>query len=231
MKLLSKNNFFEDNCPYIKDEKFKQEYFFATDFTEDDYQKLLEFGWRHFGNYFFKPVCENCKKCQPIRIDVQNFTPSKSQRKILKKNEKIEVIISSLNPTLEIYELYKKHSKVKFNQETNIDNFIYSFYYKSEITLQSEYYYNNKLVGIGFIDRVKNGLSSIYFAYDTDYSHLSLGTYSAIYEINYAKSLNFKYYYLGYYIKESSRMSYKNRFKPYQLYDWNSKSWNLIKKL
>jgi len=227
MEILQKNNFSEaTECPYIKTEKgFVQEYFFATNVTKSEYQELLEDSWRRFGIFYFKYTCKNCDKCKTIRIDLKNFKLSKSQKKVLKKNKDTKVIIRDLYPTKEIYDIYEKHSLNKFNKKTNLNEFLEAYYYKSNFALQSEYYIDNKLVAIGFIDRVNNALSSIYFAYDTDYSKFSLGTFSVIYEVYYALSLNLSYYYLGYYIKENNSMKYKNNFKENQLLDKKLNKW------
>ncbi len=81
------------------------------------------------------------------------------------------------------------------------------------------------LVAVGFLDRSSEALSSVYFFYRSDYSHLSLGTLSVIREIEYARILKLRYYYLGYYISENSRMAYKNSFFPNEKFSWDDYSW------
>jgi arginine-tRNA-protein transferase len=226
MKILQENKISDEEvCPYLNSEKITQEYFFATDMNASEYQELLESSWRRFGIFFFKYACKTCNKCKPIRIDLENFTLSKSQKKVLKKNAETKVIIRGLSPSLEIYNIYEKHSINKFNKKTNLKEFLEAYYYNFEYALQSEYYINDKLVAIGFIDQVNNAFSSIYFAYDTDYSEFSLGTFSILYEANHAKSLNLKYYYIGYYIKENKSMKYKNNFKENQILNQETMTW------
>jgi len=215
----------EETCPYIKTERISQEYFFATNMTKIEYQNLLEQGWRRFGIFFFNYKCKSCNKCKAIRINLSNFTLTKSQKKVMKKNINTKVIIRSLNPTKEIYEVYENHSLNKFNKKTNLNEFLETYYYKCDFALQSEYYIDNKLVAIGFIDQVENAFSSIYFAYNTSYSSFSLGTFSILYESLYAKELNLKYYNLGYFIKENKSMKYKNNFKENQILDYKSQKW------
>ena len=89
----------------------------------------------------------------------------------------------------------------------------------------SRFSIEGKTIGIGFLDIGETSLSSIYFFFDTDYNKLSLGIYSALKEIEYAKNIGLKYYYLGYYIKELSSMNYKSQFKPYEYLDFSDMRW------
>jgi len=138
------------------------------------------------------------------------------------------MLIKPLEYREEIFNIYKEHSLDRFNQTANIEDFIETFFYDTVPAFQSEYYLNGELIAFGFIDMSSEALSSVYFVFKTNYKFLSLGTYSIIKEIEYAKSLGLKYYYLGYYIKENHHMSYKNKFKPYDLFDWKRGKWEGI---
>ena len=215
---------FED-CPYLKNKKMRQEYMLAFGLTSKEFSKLLSKGWRRFGIYFFKPNCEYCFQCVPIRINAINFTPSKSQRRILNKNKNTKVVFNKLNYKKEMLNIYKEHSFDRFRQITDTENFKNTFFVNAVPACQSEYYINNKLVATGFIDISSNALSSVYFVYKTKYNNLSLGIFGILKEIEYAKSLNLKYYYLGYYIKDNHSMSYKNKFNPHDFFDWKKQKW------
>ena len=125
----------------------------------------------------------------------------------------------------EIYEIYRIHSRDRFDRETDREEFIDSFYTPSCQTIQSEYYLEDRLIGVGFLDRSDRALSSVYFVYDTACEEYRLGTYSAIKEIQYAAEEGLEYYYLGYYIAENSSMAYKNRFRPNERFDWSTEIW------
>lgn len=204
----------------------RQEYMIAFGLKEKEFNDLLICGWRKFGVYFFKPNCQSCFECTPIRVKVNQFIPSKNQKRIILKNRDTKVVFNKLNFSNEIFEIYSDHSLNRFKQKSNIEDFKSTFYLESVPSCQSEYYINNKLVAIGFIDISDEALSSVYFIYRTEYNFLNMGTFGAIKEIEYAKILKLKYYYLGYYIKENHSMSYKNKFKPYQLFDWKKQMWN-----
>jgi len=212
----------------LPERKFRQEYLFAIDVTKEEFNNLLINGWRRFGYYFFRPSCIKCAECIPIRVRINKFSLSNSQKRVVKKNEKVKLLIKKLEYSEEIFNIYKEHSSDRFNQSTKQEDFIETFFYDSVPAFQSEYYLNDELIAFGFIDMSSEALSSVYFVFKTKYNFLSLGTFSAIKEMEYARSLGLKYYYLGYYIKENHHMSYKNKFKPYDLFDWNEKKWKEI---
>ena len=215
-------------CPYLPDRKKQVKYFLASELDESDISFLLSKGWRKFGTFFFQPVCPKCRECIPIRIVTDEFKPSKSQRRNLKRNRDIEVIPGPLKFSERAFEIYQDHSLQKFSQKGNLENFILNFYSPSVPGLQSEFYLNGNLIGVGYLDKGKDCLNSAYFFYDTRFSHLGLGTFSILKEIEYARNLGLKYYCLGYYIKACQRMAYKGNFKPREHYDWLQDRWEYV---
>ncbi len=216
-----------NNCSYLADEVCRYEYFFALDLNERELNMLLENGWRKFGVYYFRPTCVNCRQCLPLRVPVDAFIPSKSQRRVLRKASDVRVKYNPLKFRQEIYDIYRDHSLNRFGSATEKEDFISTFYTQTCPAIQSEYYIGKDLVAVGFLDRSSEALSSVYFVYRTDYNHLNLGTLSVLREIEHAHSLGLRYYYLGYYIRNNSRMAYKNSFFPNEKYSWEDCRWLL----
>ncbi len=216
-------------CPYLPDRKKQIKYFLASKLDESEVSFLLAKGWRKFGVYFFQPSCPDCRECIPLRVLTSKFKPSKSQRRNLKKNTDIEVVFAPLKFSERAFEIYKTHSHQRFSQECNLEEFITNFYSPSTPCLQSEFYLNGELIGLGFLDRGKDCLSSVYFIYDTKYSHLGLGTYSVLEEIKHTRSLGLQYYCLGYYVQACQKMAYKNNFKPSEHYSWLLDKWEVVR--
>ncbi len=226
MKLLSEPQVSEESpCPYIEGKKWRFNYFFAVDVTAEELDVILSRGWRKFGMYYFKPVCGECRECIPIRVIADEIIPSKSQRRALRDCQDVRVEFRELEYRDEIFEIYKDHSHFKFNKESDENDFRSSFYTRSCPALQSEYYIDDKLAAVGFLDVSSNALSSIYFIYKNEFAKYRLGTFSALKESEYALSLGLKYYYLGYYIENNSSMVYKNRFHVNEKMDWNTGDW------
>ncbi len=215
------------SCPYLPDRKKQIRYFLASGLDGTEISFLLAKGWRKFGVYFFQPSCPDCRECVPIRVVSDEFMPSKSQRRNLKKNRDVDVVFGPLKFSERAFEIYKDHSNQRFSQECNHEEFITGFFSPSTPSLQSEYYLNGELVGLGFLDKGEDCLSSVYFIYDTKFSHLGLGTFSILKEIEYTHSLGLKYYCLGYYVQECRRMAYKNNFRPREYYNWSKDKWEV----
>jgi len=214
-------------CPYLPDRKKQIRYFLASELNESDISLLLAKGWRKFGVYFFQPSCPDCSECIPVRVLCDEFKPSKSQRRNLKKNSNIDIVFAPLKYSERAFEIYKDHSSQRFSQESNLEEFISGFFSPSVPSLQSEYYLNGELIGLGFLDKGEDCLSSVYFIYDTKFSHLGLGTFSILKEIEHTQMLGLKYYCLGYYVQECQRMAYKNNFRPREHYNWLEDKWEV----
>lgn len=215
-------------CPYLPDKKKQFEYFFAHKLTKKDISRLLAEGWRKFGIYYFRPACQDCRGCVPVRIPVETFCPSKSQRRNIRKNSNLEVLFTAPDFKRQIYEIYLKHSLERFGDKASLEDFVHTFYTPSCPSMQSEYYLEGKLIATGFLDVGSDCLSSVYFVYDTDYSRLGLGTFSVLREIEHARERGLKYYYLGYYVEGCNRMAYKGNFLPREAFNWASSSWEPV---
>lgn len=229
MRILQEKRLSEaTECPYLPDRLFIQEYFFADELSREEWDQYLSSGWRHFGPFFFRPVCPECSECRPIRVNCHDFKPGKSQKRVLKKNRgtEVQLIRSAYNP--DFFRIYEKHSRLKFDQKSDEKHFRENFFYSAVPQFLSLYFVDETLAGLGFLDSGTSGLSSIYYVYDPDFEKQVLGFFSIMKELEMACEAGFPYYYLGYYIRDCSRMNYKARFKPYELYNWQSGIWEEI---
>lgn len=200
------------------------------------YERLLHQGFRRYSSMAYNTHCQNCHECIPIRIPVKTFAPSKSQRRVLHKNQDVEVIISA-NPTdfctdekkLMYRNYYNHHNEGTTGfkrltlQEAAQDLKNMNGGYSGVINL--DYKLKGQLIGVSILDYVFDahgfitGLSSNYFYYDISEEVLkrSIGVYSVLFEINFCLQNHFPYYYLGLYLPHCRKMNYKANYKPYQL--------------
>lgn len=219
---LLKEFFLNDSCSYLDDKEQITEYKIIHGCTSSYVTELIERGYRRFGKMFFKPVCENCNECQSIKIDVDNYKLSKSEKRVLKKAKDVKAYVQTpvlSQDHLKLFELYHLHMKDKKGwkyEKTSPDHYYNSFVAGHEdFGYEVLYYYEDKLIGVDLIDILKNGISSIYFYYDPSYSHLSLGKLSLLKQIEYAKESSKKWIYLGYYVEGCDSLNYKADYKPY----------------
>jgi arginine-tRNA-protein transferase len=187
---------------------------------------VIQRGWRRFGKYYFHPTCEGCNECKSLRIEVDAFKPSRSQKKAQKRNINTRIIVQEPTMTQMHIDLYTKYHSFKsakdgwsqksITHQEYQENFVDGAH---EFGKEVLYIVDDKLVGVDLIDVLDDGISSIYFFYDPDYDRLSLGTFSLLYQIKLAKILELKWIYLGYWVEGCKAFAYKSNFKPQQLLD------------
>ncbi|WP_082942468.1 MULTISPECIES: arginyltransferase [unclassified Helicobacter] len=211
-------------CSYYNDRRLKFRYFYIQECSIAFCQGLIERGWRRFGEYFFVPICKDCQECISIRQLPQIFTPSKSQRRVIAKNQDTKITITRPSVTREKIALYNKYHKTMegkkgwvyrpIDSEVYSENFVYGF---GNFGFEVLYRVGGKLVGVGYFDLMKNSISATYFFYDHDYQSLSLGTFNILTQLLLAKNKGLEYFYPGYWIKDHFSMGYKEKFQPFEI--------------
>jgi len=184
------------------------------------YEELLKNGWRRSGYSFYLNQCPECDLCIPIRIPIDQFIPSKSQKRTVKKNKNVSIIVEPVGFRRDIFDLYKKYNTARHDPKKEIQELDYmNFLGASPVeTRMMLYYIHDKLIGTGWIDILSTGISSVYYAFDPDFSSRSLGTFSVIQEIEMCRSFGFPYYYLGFWVPGSPKMDYKEKFRPNEIF-------------
>ena len=214
----------DKECSYFDSETSDMRYRYLKKCDIDDYQNMLEHGWRRFGRMHFVPECKNCTKCISIRIDVENYKFSKSEKRVLSKNKNTKVYIQSPSISLDHLNLYDKYHKFMNEKKgwsySPIEPIEYNRSYvegKSSFTKEYLYMRDDKLIGVALTDMLPKAISSIYCFYDHDFEELSIGKFSILVQIKIAKQLKIPYIYLGYWIKDHFSMGYKELYQPFEV--------------
>jgi len=212
----------DDKCSYLKDKKQTMHYKVIESCSTASCQDLIERGYRRFGKMYFRPICMECHECQSIKIDVDNYTFSKSARRIMRKGNDLRIFIRQPSIThehLELFDKYHRYMRSKKGWEyspTSPEHYYSSFVLgHEEFGFEVLYYFEDRLIGVDLIDILNDGISSIYFYYDPEFSKYSLGKLSLYNQIKYAKNSSKKWIYLGYYVEDCPSLSYKAEYKPY----------------
>jgi len=207
------------DCPYLPDRTWITHAFQVETFSEALYERMMGDRWRRSGIAFYQNHCPGCNLCIPIRVPADRFRPSKSQRRILRRNSDVEVRMGPIESVDEAYELYYRYNVEQHGrEETSSRSGFLKFLCTSPIdTRMMRYYVGDRLVGIGWVDVVPDGLSSVYFVFEPEERSRSLGSFSAMKEIETAYELGKSWLYLGFYVPGCQKMSYKRRFRPFQL--------------
>ena len=212
----------EDKCSYLDDKTQTTHYKIIHNCSKEHSQELVERGYRRFGKMFFRPICPSCDECKSIKIDANNYNFSKSAKRIMKKNAHVQSIIQKPTLTQEhinIFEKYHLHMSDKKSwdyNKTTAEHYYGSFVQGHEdFGYEVLYFIEDRLIAVDLIDILENGISSIYFYYDPEFAHLSLGKFSLYNQIKYVQEANKEWIYLGYYVKECPSLSYKAEYTPF----------------
>lgn len=209
-------------CPYLPDRVAT--FRIANGFLGAmHYEQLIQIGYRRNGDYLYRPDCRNCQECRTLRVLATDFRRSKSQRRVW--NRCAPVFRASFGPPEcddERIALYRRYLKFQHDDQAgDVDEERYARFLTDSClggaTFELRLRAGGRLAGVGILDRLRDGLSSVYFYFDPAYAALSPGTYSALYEIETARIWGLRYYYLGYYIANCGSMHYKRQFRPCEI--------------
>lgn len=205
-------------CGYLPDRNATYEAYLVLEASLQEREYLLAAGYRSFGKYYFRPKCIGCHQCVPLRVPVARFTPTKSQRRTWRRCQQIDVSVDTPRYTLEKWEIYQDHLK-RFDRKTpsTPEDFAFSFYDTTIPAVEFCYYLNGQLIAVGIVGVTPHALSSVYFTYRLEHAKLSLGTFSVMAEIDYARRHGKTHLYLGYYVRPNHFMSYKARYCPNEI--------------
>jgi arginine-tRNA-protein transferase len=220
----------EGECAYFPDEERPTVTAFALPgpLTQQEYRASMGMGMRRSGKLVYRPLCVGCRACQPFRINVSSFTASRSQQRVNKRCADlftIELLRPRVNAErLNLYARYQAYQHDKDGQSADEES--YARFLVDTIADTWELEWRDKsgaLVGVGVIDVVDDGVSSVYFYWDPLLESLSMGIYSALWEIDLCKRWGLPHYYLGYIVPGSRTMSYKAQFHGGEV--WTGTEW------
>lgn len=197
------------------------------------YSGLIQQGFRRSGKFAYRPHCELCNECVPVRVVLDKFMPTRSQKRAQKQHADLSVRILPLSYSQSHFELYANYQSLRhssdesFSQSNEMDDaeqyrqFLCQSNVESLMVEFRDTRHQVKIVSV--VDIVKDGVSAVYTFYDANDAiaisgenrkSASYGTYSILWLIEWTKNLGLPYLYLGYWIKDSKKMAYKQNFQP-----------------
>ncbi len=211
---------YEHSCPYlpeknsvnaIVDPKYPMEI--------SQYSKMINEGYRRSGKQVYRPYCPDCNECISTRILVDEFKPSRNQKRTWKRNQDLVVTEGKQGFSKEYADLYNTYTRTRHPdgelEEDSAENFASFVEADWSCTAFYEFRKEGKLLCVAAVDILEQGLSAVYTFYDPEASaKRGLGTFALLWEIEQTKKLGLAYVYPGYWIKESPKMNYKTRFQP-----------------
>ncbi len=196
-----------------------------------EFAELLAQGDRRQGVLLYRPACQDCRACTPIRIEVAKFEPSSAQMRAFRSGRnRLRVVLQRPQADAERVALYNRHRSLRGldHGDDPIGELEYSSFLVESCadTWELSYYLGEQLVGVAIFDRADDALSAVYCHYQPDVPGLSIGVFSVMVHLELCRQWHLPYLYLGFVIDESRAMRYKAGYLPHQRLE--SGAWRVV---
>ena len=207
-------------CPYLAGRTERK---IVTELSgpeaETLHDRLSRAGFRRSHNIAYSPVCPGCQACIPIRIVASAFQPDRTQRRIARGNADLSATEMPARATAEQFALFHRYQKARHADGDMAAMGFYDYRAMVEDTPITSFVVEfrdpaDRLLAACLTDRLVDGLSAVYSFYEPGFERRSLGTQAVLWLVDRARALGLPYVYLGYWVPESRKMSYKARFRP-----------------
>lgn len=186
--------------------------------SEGEYGAFVRRGFRRSGDLVYRPHCQGCNACVAVRIPVRAFEATRGQRRVWNRNRDIEVIEKPVRFDSEHFDLYRRYQAGR-HPESGMNDADPQKYlgFLSSRQVDSAFFemrVNGQLLGVAVADVLPDGLSAVYTFFDPEVPQRGLGVYAVLWEIAETERRGLDFLYLGYWISDAPKMSYKINYRP-----------------
>lgn len=190
--------------------------------TTPIYAALINHGFRRSGDYVYRPHCQACDACVPVRVPVALFQPQRSQKRTWRRNQDLHVRRVECAYHAEHFLLYQRYVRSRHHgtgmDQCGPDHYMEFIGSAGIDTVLYEFRHGDALLAVAVVDQLPQGLSAVYTFFEPSQESRSLGVYAVLWQIYEAQRLGLPWLYLGYWIKDCRKMSYKDQYRPLEMH-------------
>jgi leucyl-tRNA---protein transferase len=212
-------------CSYLPHERAQLETFLLDDVSETELEALLCRGYRRFGPSYFRPRCASCFGCDSIRIVVDAFAPTKSQRRAARNAAEFRRVVQPPVVDRSRLDLYRRWHAAREDvrgwdpNPMNLEDYAVHFAWPHPCAREVAFFDGKKLIALGLWDYTPNATSAVFFYFDPEYGSASLGIANVVLGVEDARREGRAHVYLGYRVTGCRSLEYKGRFQPVEQLD------------